>query len=191
MVERVVFLTRRKPSAMSDVKYAPTVWGQPQFVDLEVPSGQLCQARLPGVQQLIAAGVIDSADTLTSLVDQKHIKRVQGKTSGKAPAKEIDTESLMKDPENLRKMFSLIDQVVCHMVVQPSVITCLRTVEKEDGTTEDEVIPIPERVEGQVYSDMIDMLDKMFIFQYAVGGGTDLESFREQFGEAMGSVAIK
>lgn len=175
---------------MSDSKYAPSVWGKPQYEDLEVPSGQLCQVRLPGVQQLIAAGVIDSADTLTTLVDEKHIKRVQGKTSGRAPQKEINTQSLMRDPENLKKLFTVIDKVCIHMVVQPTVKSALREVE-QDGKTDIQVIPVTEREENVVYTDQIDMLDKMFIFQYAVGGGTDLDSFREQFQQAVGSVAVK
>lgn len=170
--------------------YAPTVWGQPQFQDLTVPSGQLCQVRLPGVQQLIAAGVIDSADTLTSLVDQKHIKRVRSKTAGKAPEKEIDTQSLMKDPENLKKLFTLMDQVAIHMVVQPEVVSCLKEVTDAEGNTETIVIPYADREQDRVYSDQIDMIDKMFIFQYAVGGGSDVESFRKQFGEAVGGLAI-
>ncbi|MGE3487451.1 MAG: hypothetical protein AB7L09_22245 [Nitrospira sp.] len=171
---------------MTDNKYAATTWGKPQYEDLEVPSGQLCQVRLPGVQQMIAAGVIDSADTLTTLVDQKHIKRVQGRAAGKAPEKQIDPQSLMRDPENLKKLFAVIDRVCIHMVVQPTVVSCLRDV---DG--EQEVIPLEDRTDGVIYSDQIDMLDKMFIFQYAVGGGTDLDSFRKQFGEAVGSLAIK
>lgn len=180
---------------MTDNKYGLTTWGQQQLFDLEVPSGQVCQVRAPGVENLIAAGVLDSADTLTSLVDEKHIKRVGNAQRGKAPAKvqEIDGASLLKDPENLGKVFTLIDRIVCHMVVQPQVKLSTRMVKKDDGTEEPHIIPFAERSDapGVVYSDQIGMLDKMFIFQYAVGGGEDLESFREQFGQNVGSLAAQ
>lgn len=175
-------------------KYAPTTWGAPKLVDLEVPSGQLCQVMPPGVEQLIRAGVLENVDTLTSLIDSKHIKRVQGKTPAAKrgstddvilpDGSRLDKESLLKDKDNLVKVFGLVDRVVVAMVVQP------------------QVLPVPDdpahRVSldelgkhGQVYTDQIEMMDKMFIFQYAVGGGTDLEQFRQQFGSGLGSVAAE
>lgn len=186
---------------MTENKYAATVWGQAKFQDLEVPSGQLCQVRMSGVQQLIGAGVLDSADTLTSLIDEKHIKRTQSR--GKAPAKprvegdalknpdgtttKVDTNSLLKDPEKLARVFELVDKVTAHMVVQPEIKRPVKLNEKG--------VEIPlggdEREDGVVYTDMIDLQDKMFIFQYAVGGDTDLESFRQRFGQSMASVAAE
>lgn len=169
-------------------KYAVTAWGQLTLEDLVVPSGQLCQVRPAGVQTLMAAGVIENVDTLTTLVDEKHIKRVKPNVKSGNPAVknaaedvEIDTESIMKNPEQLQKMFSLVDKVVLHMVVQPTILPAV----DENGKP----IPYSERQEGVGYLDMVDMMDKMFIFQYAVGGSPDLESFRERFQSGMGGVA--
>jgi hypothetical protein len=169
--------------------YVPTAWGMTQLEDLTVPSGQLCQVRKAGVQNLIAAGVIENADTLLSVVDRRHLKRVQGKAREEAQANGqlmpdgsvIDTEAVLKDPSNLLKVFDLVDKIVIHTVVQPEV---LPTPDIKDRLTAEEIV-----AKGQVYSDMIDMMDKMFIFQYAVGGSTDLERFRKQFQSGMASVA--
>ena len=180
-------------------KYAPTAWGAPKLVDLEVPSGQLCQVHPPGVEQLIAAGVLENVDTLTSLIDKKHIKRVQGKAlPGSAAARKaapvdnddiampdgsvVSKASLLQDQNNLVKVFGLVDRITVVMVVQPQVLPV-----PEDPALR---VPMAELIEnGQVYTDMIDMMDKMYIFQYAVGGGTDLEQFRQQFASGMGSLA--
>jgi hypothetical protein len=172
--------------------YALSAWGATQFSDLTVPSGQLCQVRLPGVQNLIAAGVIDNVDTLTTLVDKKHLKRVQGKAKEEAAANGqlmpdgtvIDPEAVLKDPENLTRVFSLVDKVVTYMVVQPTILPTPE--DAHDRLTVEKVIEL-----GQVYVDMIDLADKMYIFQYSVGGGTDLERFRKQFATGVGSVAAQ
>lgn len=190
---------------MTDNKYAPSVWATPKFQDLEVPSGQLCQVRMSGIQQLIGAGVLDSADTLTSLVDEKHIKRTQAKSrapkNGATKPKvegntlktadgenvQVDTKSLLQDPEKLQRVFGLIDKVTEHMVVQPVV---KRPVKKDDHGEEVD-LPMDERDENVIYTDMIELPDKMFIFQYAVGGDTDLESFRERFQSNVAGVAAE
>lgn len=178
---------------MTENKYAVTTWGQEPTHDLTVPSGQMCQVRLPGVQAMVSAGVFESVDTLTGLVNEKHIKRVQGKgpnaQKNGTPA-EIDTDSLMKDPENLVKVFGIIDKVTEHMVLQPQVKRPVKEVKKGTKTVE-EPLEFEERDDDVVYTDRIDVMDKMFIFQYAVGGSTDVETFRERFQQGMGGVAIK
>lgn len=173
---------------MTENKYNVTTWGKPVFQDLEVPSGQMCQVRLPGVQAMISAGVLESADTLSTLVDQKHIKRVQGRGK-KEP--EIDTKALLKDAGNMTRVFEMCDRVAEYMVVQPVLRRPIRVVEQADGKRVEEPLPASDREDGVIYTDMVDLQDKMYIFSYAVGGDTDLESFRERFGEGVGSVAAK
>jgi hypothetical protein len=184
---------------MTESKYAPSTWGKELFIDLTTPSGQLCQVRVPGVQALIAAGVLESADTLTSLVDSKHIKRVQGKATPSKNAVnlgkdggvgELDTESLMKDPAALQKVFNLVDKVSEYMVVQPTVRRPIRKLMERGKEIELPLAP-DDREEGIVYTDTIDVTDRMFILNYAIGGSTDVEAFREQLPEGMGSVAAE
>lgn len=185
---------------MTEPKYTPTAWGQEPTHDLPVPSGQLCQVRMPGVQAMIAAGVFESIDTLTGLINEKHIKRVQGRTPKAGPGSQngqpvqVDTDALMKDPKNLAKVFELVDKVTEHMVLQPKVKRPVKKIPQGEigsGEFTEVLLKFEEREDDVVYTDRIDMMDKMFIFQYAVGGDTDVESFRERFQEGMGGVAVK
>lgn len=160
----------------ADDKYAATQWGSSVEgqIELTVPSGQLCLVRRPGVEGLLKAGVLHNIDSLTALVNEKHVTRVKGK-KGKDKGAEIDIMSLMKDQKGLENVLHTVDRVVCHTVIKPHV----------EMTPND----VTRRKDGVVYTDMIDLMDKMFIFQFVVGGTRDLESFRGEFGTAVGDMA--
>jgi hypothetical protein len=159
-----------------DNKYALTGWSSEAYVDLTVPSGQVCQVRRPGVEGLVRMGLLDKVDSLTSMVNDKHIKRVKGQ-------KVIDEKSLMSDPESLLKAMSTIDRILCHVVVQPHIELAVKTVDgQEISLTEDDYEP------GVVYSSMVGLEDKMFIFNYSVGGSKDLEKFRQRIGKPLSSL---
>lgn len=152
-------------------KYAPDAWlsgGIGGMEDLTVPSGQLCLVRRPGLEGLMKSGVLQNVDSLTQIVNQKHIKRVEGK------ADEIDAMSLMQDEEALDSVTYVIDKVICHCVVKPEI----------HMTPND----VTRRQPGVVYADMVDLVDKMFIFNYVVGGTRDLERFRGELDESVASL---
>jgi hypothetical protein len=159
-----------------DNKYALTGWSPNLYVDLEVPSGQMCQVRRPGVEGLIRMGLLDKVDAITSIVNEKHIKRVKGQPT-------INEKTLMADPDALLTAMSTIDKVMCHVIVQPSV---KRPVVAVDGVEQE--LPESEYEPGVVYTSMIAIEDKMFIFNYAVGGSKDIEKFRNRIGESVSSV---
>lgn len=145
-------------------KHGQKVWGRSasggeHTEELQVPSGETCLCRRPGVEGLLSAGVLHNIDSLTGLVDSKHLRRVKGQ-------EEIDVQSLMADEKTIMNLLETVDRVVAYCVVEPSV---KRT--PNDPTN---------RKEGQIYCDMIELDDKMFIFQFACGGTRDLERFREQ-----------
>lgn len=170
----------------SDSKYAPTAWAASLYDDVTMPSGQLCQMRKPGIQRLIENGVLESADTLSTLVNQKHVQRVKGK----GPA--INPASLMKDAQSLINVMELVDKITAHMVVTPKVERAVvpdGDKVDDNGKPKMRALQDDERKPGVVYTDMIDMADRMFIFQYALGGTADLERFRSGLDEAMGSMA--
>lgn len=175
---------------MTENIYAPTAWGaKSAFLDLTVPSGQVCQVRQPGVENLLAAGVLENADTLMSIVNQK-----VDKAKGKAPKKPtVDTAKIMDDPKKVVSVFALIDRVVEYMVVQPAIKRPVVRTPKDDAPGEFNERPMlpEERNQATIYTDSIDLGDRMFIFQYAIGGGDDIESFREKFSEGLGSLAAQ
>jgi hypothetical protein len=159
-------------------------------MDLECPSGQLCLVRRPGVEGLLAAGVLRDIDSLTAIVGEAHLDRVhpERKAKGKQPsdhkAKEKPAKTqdeaiseLLEDPDKLANVMHTIDRVICHVVVKPEV----------EMTPNDPT----RRKDKVIYADMVELEDKMFIFNFAVGGSGDLESFREEFDSAVGSLATQ
>lgn len=157
----------------SSSKYAAQAWlsgGVGGLEDVVVPSGQLCLVRRPGLEGLMKAGVLNRMDSLSSVVNEKHLKRVKG---GKA-AEEVDALSLLGDPKAVADVMDVVDKVVCHVVVKPEVHRNPNDVTR--------------RQPGVVYADMIDVMDKMFIFNFVVGGTRDIESFRDEFDESVGGL---
>lgn len=158
-------------SKPDDGKYAASTWGSVGGTsDLTVPSGQLCLVRRPGVQGLITAGVLHKIDSLTALVNQKHLKK--GST---AENPDIDMASLLKDSKGLEDLMHTVDRVVVHCVVKPE----LRMTPND----------VTRREPGVIYADMVDLMDKMFIFQYVVGGSSDIDSFRGGLDASVGALA--
>jgi hypothetical protein len=125
--------------------------------------------RRPGVEGLMKAGVLHNVDSLTALVNDKHVKK--GK---KGKSDEVNMASLMQDPEALNDIMHTVDRVVCHVVIKPAIAM----------TPND----VTNRKQGIIYADMVDMVDKLHIFDFVVGGSRDAATFRDRLDEAVGSV---
>jgi len=152
-------------------KYAPDAWlsgGVGGMEDFTVPSGQMCLLRRPGLEGLMKAGVLHNVDSLSQIVNEKHLKKAKGK------ADEINMSSLMDDPEGLDEVVRVIDKIVVHCVVKPEIHHAPNDVTR--------------RQQGIVYTDMVDLIDKMAIFNFVVGGTRDMESFRAGLDELVGSL---
>lgn len=144
-------------------------WGGPAVQDLPVPSGAICLVKRPDPMIFVEAGALDEVDVLTSFVQEKHVTRVKNgkrvKVVEEAPADDKELMKLMSDPETRAKLKDLMDRVTCTVVVRPQVFP---NVDLED------------RIEGRVYVDTIDFVDKAAILKYAVGDPKALERFRQQ-----------
>lgn len=167
--------------ASGDDRYAPTAWGQGEGVaggpvDLEMPSGQIALVRRPGIQQLMIEGVLHKLDNLTALVDKKYVKKARVGKPGSKPSDALDVKGLLGDPSALVETMHTVDRVVCAVVVKPPVQMAPNDVTR--------------RVPGVIYTDMIQLQDRMFIFNYAIGGSRDLESFRRESEAVVGSLAV-
>jgi hypothetical protein len=165
--------TRTSPAGSEpEEKYSPTTWGAGAsgevLEDITVPSGQLCLVRRPGVEGLLKAGVLHQLDTLTQLV--------QSNLDGKSTNVTDETVmGIMNDPEKLASMMQVLDKILIYIVVKPEI----------QSTPDD----VTRRENGVIYADMVDLMDKMFLMNYAVGGTRDLERFRGEHADAMGSLA--
>lgn len=132
--------------------------------DLEVPSGALCQVRRADLRVFMKTGRIPNS--LRSIMDSA------------IGGKDIDTTKLANDvldnPELLDDMMTMVDTIVVECVMQPK------------------VYPVPTQGRPRepefLYVDEIDLEDRMFIFNWTVGGSSDLERFREEQGTALATV---
>lgn len=153
-----------------------SAWKGKKGTDLELPSGNVCRVRNPGMDYFIRAGIIP--DSLTGMVRQM--------ISGKG---DVELTDLVKTDDDLQKLFGVVDDILIEVVLEPVVNPVpMRTVENDEGKEVREPVPFAERDEDKLYVDEVDFDDKIFVFQFACGGTRDLEKFREQQEQAMESV---
>lgn len=170
--------TTKKVSAASSFKKRAA----PQ--ELELPSGEVCLVKRVGMEQLLVAGVIP--DSLTPMA-QEAVNRGQGNKPKKTDA----AKDMAANPEQIADAFLAFDKICAMVVQEPEVLWHLRETGEKDDKDKPvlESIPASERNDDIVYTDEVDLMDKMFIFQFVVGGTRDLEKFREQYGESLESLA--
>lgn len=146
-------------------------------VELSLPSGNTCLARRVELRRLLNAGVIPN-----SLMDI-----VKEALKGKKLAADTMADDIDLDPAKLNDMLAFMDQVVIDCVLNPKVrpIPYRAT---GAGNGEKVVVPFEERDEEQLYIDEVDELDKQFVFNFAVGGTSDVERFRGEQEEQLASV---
>lgn len=132
---------------------------------LTVPSGNTALVRAPGMQAFLKEGVIPNS--LMSIVQESM-------TAGTAPS-EAAQQSMVDDPQKLQDLMKLVDAVTVSCCLDPKVLPA-------PLDTEGNALPFDheDRDENVLYADEVDFNDKMFIFQFAVGGTADLEKFRSQ-----------
>lgn len=130
---------------------------------LTVPSGNTALVRAPGMEAFIKAGVIPNG--LMSIVQEAMI---QG-----GPPSDDAIAAMMADTEKISQILELAGAVTMYCCIDPKVAP----VPLDD---EGAVIPLDDerRDEDILYVDEVDFNDKMFIFNFAVGGSADLEQFR-------------
>lgn len=179
--------------AMSKTGYGLGLANKP--MELELPSGNMCLAIRPGAQGLIKAGLLDSLDQLTSMVQVEHI-------DSKDPKKALQegVAAMSADPKKILEGLEIIDKAVAFVVREPRVFLdepeldddgnpVMRALVGADGRAAGEKPVMKPRDPARLYADEVDLDDKMFIFQWAVGGTSDLVQFRKESAELMGSIS--
>ena len=165
-------------------QYRPAAWGNgPGVFPLDVPSGGKVLARRLGPTALIKEGLLARVDVLSSIVQSEHIDRVAGRNDAGLSASEkdqmlnSDLVKLLQDPEKLLEAMQMIDDIVIRVIVEPTVLP----VPLPDPETGE----IPARNMGAIYVDSIPEDDKTFLFQWTMGGSSELAPFREKLSERM------
>lgn len=136
---------------------------------LVVPSGNTCLVRpSSGLDMFIRNGSIPNA--LMPMIQEAIDK-------GKPPS--AAALNLSDNPELLSSILEMCDTAAIFMVMEP----VIKPIPRDD---QGEVIPFSQRETGEfLYVDEVVFEDKMFIFNWAVGGTADLEKFREELGSSM------
>lgn len=156
-------------------------------IDLQLPSGNVAKVKAIAITKLIEADIFP--DSLEQLIAQK-TKSDDGKdnVTAKAP-EEAQVKSALSNPKELAKLMNAVDRITAMAVLEPPVLLGIENVETDpEKPAKWQDIPDDERDEDALYTDEIDLEDKMFIFQFTVGGSSDLDRFREQFGAHMGTL---
>jgi hypothetical protein len=198
---------KSKPNGR-EVKRAVTrasarAWKAGQSEDLELPSGHTVLVKRVGPEAFLTSGRVP--DALTPIVEEA-IRNAEGMRPEK-------TAKMMDDPKMLPKMLGLMNHVIVAAVVEPEVImppVCIRPLvtgdddsDAEPGTCGQEAdadVHVDDEHDGfhkyisddrdadTMYADEVDFNDKVFIFNFAVGGTRDLERFRSEHGEFVAGV---
>jgi len=163
------------------------VWAQQAPVgtieNLTLPSGQTVNAKRVAVQDLILAGVVGESDALTQFVQKHHL------TSGKAKPNEA-MKAAMDDPKQFGNLVLLVDRIMPHVLVNPSVMLHLvDLVDPPPGAPKTRMIPVSDREPGVIYTDQIPLTDKVFLLHWALGDVSQAVGFREEPAPAVAGVA--
>jgi hypothetical protein len=185
-----------KAKKPQDHKSKSSNFGKQHTVPVEVPSGSVIEVIRPGVEGLIKAGILESFDSLTGIV--------QGETIPKAEGKPVaDLKEIVSDMDNVRKMTDILNKITMHVVRQPQLVWHYeQEVDSDDKPVfnggqpvwvlDDKgnpvTIPDEQRDPEIAYVDYVDLEDKTFIMNFAVGGSADLQTFRAATSEALGSL---
>lgn len=133
---------------------------------LPMPSGLTVKARRIELRTLIAQG--DVPNPLIPIVEEALNKGLN-----------VDAEELIsKDKVDLNmvnEMYEMVNTVAIATVVEPKVH---QVPESED-----------DRDDDLVYVDELEDEDKMFLFQWALGGTDDIATFRKEAQEDLASLA--
>lgn len=185
--------TPRRPQDHQPKRQVATAatWGSKKKAstfELDLPSGNTVLCKRVDMPTLLASGAFP--DTLMSIVSEK----IDTATGASDKPQEMDptvVKGVLEDPKKLGELFDAIDKIVPLVVAQPVVINHKREVmdANDQPTGKFEVIPDEDRDDEIVYTDAIDLEDKMFIFQYAVGGTREVEDFRTELASTVADVS--
>lgn len=162
--------------------------------EVTLPSGNTCLVRQLAPDAFLSSGVIP--DGLSAIVT-KAIKSKKGLPPGLE-------EKMSKDPKQLRQALLTIDQAVCYVVIEPNLQMppkckiammgepCETYVDSPQHTEKDHPhhhdFVEGDREKDVLYADQVSLEDKMYIFQYAVGGINSVKQFRGELSGSVGAV---
>lgn len=145
---------------------------------LQVPSGKVCLAINKGMMSFVGSGKIPNPlmEIVMGAVNEGKGLPTQG-------LKDLVTGD--KAADMLAGMVEMVDAITVECVLQPVVHPVPPPV---PSAADPEVMVPGERKPGLLYVDVVDLDDKMFLFNWVVGGTRDIQRFREQSAAAMAAL---
>jgi hypothetical protein len=143
---------------------------------LQLPSGMYARLRRPGMDHFLSAGYLP--DSLKTIITEEIA------SASRKPSRKVVEAAQAMSLEEIASWVAAMDRVAEHVFLEPVVRWHQRPAmggavdSKGNAVYED--IPEDERDEDCLYTDELEVEDKQFAFQYAVGGSADLERFRSQ-----------
>lgn len=146
-----------------------------------LPSGQTVEARKVSLPDLISAGVMTEADSLTAFIQKTHLG-VRNTEDAMMAA--------MGDPKAFGSLVMLIDRIVPVIVVKPQIRLHFVDVpsDKPGVKASTKSIPPADREPGVIYTDQVPLHDKIFLTNWAVGDLSNLQQFRVESPAAVATV---
>lgn len=146
---------------------SPLAWKRPGVMGdlVELPSGNVVRCLRPGMQNFLELGLIPNAllPQVEAALGEHKLPKIS---------------EVMEDVTLLEAAARFTDDVVMYCVKDP------------------EILPVPpdpeeERIEGALYIDDVEMEDRVFIFQFAVGGTRSVQRFRQLQAADMATLAAE
>lgn len=168
-----------------------------EAVKLLLPSGNVCLAFNEGMMAFIESGKVPNG-LLPIIMDAIN----EGK--GLSPK---DLRDMADKTSLLRDMVAMTDSAVVSCVLSPEISPAplaVRTVKDADGKDVQETYVVMAGTVGvdadgqevsrdpdKLYVDELAMEDKMFLFNWVMGGSKDIERFRQESAASLESVSAK
>ena len=129
---------------------------------LELPSGKTALIKRIQLPTLIAENLLGDS---ISVLAQQAVDRGQGMN----PA---EIKQMSDDPKKIAEALDAFDKIAARCFMDPEVVYY--------KDAKGDLIPDGERDPEALYSDEIDIQDKIYLVQVVAGGTTDLQTFRKQ-----------
>lgn len=158
--------------------------------ELELPSGKVCLVKRASITTFLSSGKADVPNPLVSsilpLLEEAQEKGRTGSTEDAVTPEQMDEfrQQALQDPQKLIEMIQLVDDVTVQCVLAPKVhaVADREAIEADEHLTNAQK---QDTIESMLFVDEVDENDKMYIFNFVVGGPQDLDRFREATGSAL------
>jgi hypothetical protein len=138
---------------------------------LQLPSGKTARIVRIQLPALIAENLLGDS---ISVLAQQAVDRGQGMNQD-------EIRKMSDDPKKIQEALDAFDKIAARCFAEPKV-----TYYKDAAG---KLIADDDRDPDALYSDEIDIQDKIYLFQVVAGGTTDLQSFRKQFSESLAGIS--